>query len=72
MSLTTTRRNAKRNRLASANPEGWTIHTPYHWSRILKGKKLDWWPSTGRFQYNSGDVQEGDVMEFIRRGMEEL
>lgn len=34
-------------RLAAANPEGWTQHTPYHWSRTIGGKRINYWPSNG-------------------------
>lgn len=37
----------------------------YHWSRSLSGKRLDYWPSTKKFQYD-GVVRRGDVEKFIR------
>lgn len=45
---------------------GWIKHTDYHWSRQLNGKKLDYWPSRNKFQYNS-NIMCGDVMGFIRK-----
>ena len=51
--------------LANANDEGWTKHTPYHWSRDLNGKRLDYWPSRNKFQYE-GKVMCGDVEGFIK------
>ena len=51
--------------LSKANPEGWTIHTTYHWSRMLNGKKLQYWPSRNKFMYD-GRVMCGDVEGFIR------
>lgn len=51
--------------LKNANPEGWKIHTEYHWSRQLNGKRLDYWPSRNKFQYE-GRVMVGDVKGFIR------
>ncbi len=41
---------------------GWKVHSQYHWSMIVNGKQLDYWPS--KFQYG-GIVQTGDVYEFI-------
>lgn len=55
----------KEKNLASANDEGWTKHTDYHWSCELNGKRLDYWPSRNKFQYN-GKVMTGDVEGFIR------
>lgn len=55
----------RRNRDA-ADPTGWTIHTEYHWSRMVAGKRLDYWPSTTRFQYD-GKVMTGGVEGFIKK-----
>ena len=44
---------------------GWTKHTPHHWSRMLDGQRLDYWPSRRKFQFR-GKVRRGDVMAFIR------
>lgn len=52
--------------LAAADPTGWTVHTEYHWSRTLAGKRLDYWPSRNRFQYE-GRVMTGDVDRFIAK-----
>ena len=61
---------AKRERgirnLAAADPTGWTVHTDHHWSRTLAGKRLDYWPSRNKFQYD-GRVMTGDVRGFITR-----
>jgi len=51
----------------NADSEGWTQHTPYHWSRQLNGKRLDYWPSRNKFQYDGGRVMVGDVVGFIRK-----
>jgi len=45
---------------------GWTKHTEFHWSRQVAGKKLDYWPSRKKWQYE-GKVKRGDVLAFIRR-----
>ena len=52
--------------LGAADPTGWKRHTEYHWSRKLNGKRLDYWPSRNRFQYE-GRVMTGDVEGFIRK-----
>lgn len=44
---------------------GWTKHTKYHWSRIVNGERLDYWPSRNKFQYR-GKVMRGDVMKIVR------
>jgi len=55
----------KERNLSKANPEGWTQHTEFHWSRDLAGSRLDYWPSRNKFQYR-GKVMRGDVDGFIR------
>lgn len=45
---------------------GWQKHTPYHWSRMLDGSKLDYWPSRKKYQFR-GKVKRGDVMNVVRR-----
>jgi hypothetical protein len=45
---------------------GWEKHTEFHWSRIVAGKKLDYWPSRKKFQY-LGKVRRGDVLAFVER-----
>lgn len=44
---------------------GWTKHTQFHWSRMVAGFRLDYWPSRKKFQYR-GKVRRGDVNHFIR------
>jgi hypothetical protein len=43
----------------------WVKHTDYHWSRMVAGKRLDYWPSRKKYQY-AGRVLRGDVQKFIR------
>jgi hypothetical protein len=45
---------------------GWTKHTDWHWSRMVDGHRLDYWPSRKKFQYQ-GRVMRGDVMRIVRR-----
>jgi hypothetical protein len=56
----------KERNLLNANSEGWNKHTEYHWSRTLQGKRLDYWPSRNKFQYE-GRVMCGDVLGFIKK-----
>lgn len=52
---------------ATSNDDGgWQKHTPYHWSRTVAGKRLDYWPSRNKYQYG-GKVLHGDVQTFIKR-----
>lgn len=44
----------------------WVKHTPYHWSRIVAGERLDYWPSRSKWQFK-GKVQRGDVLAFIKK-----
>ena len=45
---------------------GWTRHSEWHWSRMLAGSQLDYWPSRKKFQYQ-GHVTRGDVQAFLRK-----
>lgn len=40
------------------NDGGWTKHTEYHWSRMVDGHRLDYWPSRKKWQYR-GKVRRG-------------
>lgn len=44
---------------------GWTKHTDHHWSRMINGERLDYWPSRKKFQWR-GKVRRGDVMKIVR------
>ena len=44
---------------------GWTKHTEYHWSRKVRGIRLDYWPSRKKFQFAGGKVRRGDVYAAI-------
>jgi len=59
-------KNSRDKNMEEANPIGWTIHTFWHWSKMLNGNKLDYWPSKKKFMYR-GKVKTGDVLEFIKR-----
>ena len=57
-------KNRREKNLAAADPSGFTKHTEYHWSMDLNGKRLDYWPSRNKFQYD-GRIMTGDVRKFI-------
>ena len=59
-------KDRKKRNLESASKEGWNLHTEWHWSRTLNGKRLDYWPSKDKFQYD-GKIMCGDVDGFIRK-----
>lgn len=46
----------------------WTKHTEWHWSTMLNGERLDYWPSGTKFRYKNktyrGTIK--DVTGFIR------
>ena len=47
---------------------GWTKHTQWHWSRIVDGQRLDYWPSRKKFQYK-GTIHRGlRLMRTILKG----
>ena len=48
---------------------GWTKHTEHHWSRMVAGKRLDYWPSRKKYQFD-GRVMRGDVARFIAKARE--
>ena len=58
------RRRRQRN-MEAASPEGWTIHTEYHWSREIRGRRLDYWPSKNKWGFE-GKIFQGDVHGFIK------
>ena len=42
----------------SADDGGWTKHTEYHWSRIVDGHRLDYWPSRKKYRFK-GKTRRG-------------
>lgn len=53
-----------------ADDGGWTKHTATHWSRTVAGKRLDYWPSRKKYQFD-GAVMRGNVMAFIAKATKE-
>ena len=43
---------------------GWKKHTQWHWSKDVLGKRLDFWPTKDKWQYE-GRIYFGDVDKFI-------
>lgn len=48
------------------NDGGWTVHTEYHWSRMVSGHRLDFWPSRKKWRFK-GKTSRGDVNAFISK-----
>lgn len=60
---------SRQKRLEKANAEddgGWTKHTPYHWSRYIDEDRLDYWPSTGKIQFQ-GEIYTFSIQQFLKR-----
>lgn len=45
--------------LDDADTKGWTQHTPYHFSRIARGAKIDWWPGVQKARW-LGQMYHGE------------
>lgn len=53
---------------------GWTVHTPFHWSRILLGDQLHYWPSKRKLRWRDRNFTLGspdEVENFIRNREQE-
>lgn len=51
-------------------PNEWTKFSDIHWGRLVLGKRMDYWPTTGRFNWR-GKTMFGDPEAFINELMEE-
>lgn len=70
------KRQERQQRLEIANAAdlpGWTKHTQYHWSRMVAGQQLNWWPSTTRWSWGKKHGKpamffgrQDDLLNFIR------
>lgn len=61
-------RKRKTNNMNGAFDDGgWTKHNEFHWSRILQGQKLQYWPSTNKFQHGNGRIMYGGIEGYIRK-----
>lgn len=45
------KRKQKEERLDNFDPKGWVKHNDVHFSKIINGSKLDYWPTTTRYRY---------------------
>lgn len=45
------KKKRRAERLENADDDGWSKHTEHHWYRYIKGKKIDYWPSSGLCMY---------------------
>jgi len=52
------------NNAIALDDGGWIKHTEFHWSRIVDGKRLDYWPSRKKYMID-GKVRRGDVYAVI-------
>tara|TARA_R110000850_G_scaffold273054_1_gene408797 strand:+ start:2029 stop:2271 length:243 start_codon:yes stop_codon:yes gene_type:complete len=41
------KKESRAARFEAANDEGWEKHSDHHWYRIINGKKMNYWPSSG-------------------------
>lgn len=62
----------KRERLAIALEDTetpWTKHTEHHWSIRFAGKLLNYWPSTGKWQWEIKTYQgtHADLLGFMKK-----
>jgi len=53
------------NQALAKDDGGWTKHTQWHWSRMVNGERLDYWPSRKKYQWR-GKIQRGDVTRIIK------
>jgi hypothetical protein len=58
------RKAKRRERLETADDDGWSKHTEHHWYRTVDGHKLDYWPSSNKYQYKNR-MYRGAMAKFI-------
>lgn len=46
------KKERRQKNLKTANCDGWKKFTEYHWYQDINGKRLDYYPSTGKFKYD--------------------
>lgn len=64
--LRKSKQRRRRTRLKEADDTGWDKYTSHHWYREIKGIKVEYWPSTGKFRVY-GQVKHGDVYAYINK-----
>ena len=62
-----TERNKERRakNLKKADTARFTRHTEYHFSTMLQGKRLDYWPSGNKWRWKNKNYY-GDIHGFIK------
>lgn len=60
------KKELRQENLKNANDDGWNKFTEDHWYRDIKGKRLDYYPSTGKFKYD-GQWRCCGVGRFIQK-----
>jgi hypothetical protein len=45
------------HRLEEFNPDGWTSHSPYHYSRKIDDVRLDYYPSTNTCRWKGRTIK---------------
>ena len=45
------KKERKEQRISEFNPDGWTRHGEYHYSKKINGERVDYWPSTNKCQH---------------------
>jgi hypothetical protein len=53
------------NQALAKDDGGWTKHTQWHWSRMVNGERLDYWPSRKKYQFR-GRIHRGSVQKLIQ------
>lgn len=43
----------------------WEFHEPWHWSAMLDGARIDYWPTKRKWNH-WGEIKTGDVVAYIR------
>lgn len=43
----------------------WTEHEPWHWTAMLNGERIDYWPTKKKWRYE-GEIQTGDIVKFVK------
>ena len=51
------KRELSSQRLEEFNPDGWTSHSPYHYSRKIGDVRLDYYPSTNTCRWKGKTIK---------------
>jgi hypothetical protein len=50
------KKERKNRRLSEFNPDGWTRHNEYHYSKTINSERVDYWPSTNKCKYRGNII----------------